>query len=436
MSSTEGHAAPSKFLPSRLLHFTSSGEMRLVQTSDQDFVFHTPRYTALSHRWGVSQHFKTTKETLKQRNRQILTSDLPKMFQDAVHISSLLEVSYIWIDALCIVQDDMGDWEKESAKMGDVFAYASVVLFAHCARDDSEGFLAKSFAVRPSVGIEASGLHLGTYQLANMNSEVTQSPLCRRGWVLQERFLASRSIHFTAGHIYFETGVDVSSEDGHFGCSASRLPAVHKVNKRLDDSIISMETNMRISGDFGPSAVPELRRILDVDAYRTSAQNPLETPTSEWLELIMMYSGCGLTKPEDKLVALLGMAKKIHQQTHVDYLAGLWMDGILQGLLWLPEHSGLRVPAIKRAPTWSWAAYDGRIQFPGQVQHGPFIPLAKVLHVESTSSDVFLVSGEYCRFLNRCGILTLRGTVTDLDTSDIRLSKNVKERSQTQAGWI
>jgi Heterokaryon incompatibility protein (HET) len=82
---------------------------------------------ALSHCWGVSHQFTTTKATLRSHMDSIPLCELPKAFQQAVDIPRALEVPYLWIDSLCITQDDTLDWETEASKMGDVYrAYLTI----------------------------------------------------------------------------------------------------------------------------------------------------------------------------------------------------------------------------------------------------------------------------------------------------------------------
>lgn len=412
MSRAVNHGPPSVFLPSRLLHIGKSGHVRLIQTSEERIEDYGLGYVALSHRWGASQHFTSTKASINHKRHGFLTDKLPATFRDAVHVSSLLGFSYLWIDALCIIQDDIDDWKQESVMTSDVFAHAGVVVFAHCARGDSDGFFEEAMAMRPSIKLlHSSGMHLALYKAANMNSDVTQSPLCMRGWVLQELFVAQRSIHFTAGQIYLETGDVVCSENTE-DLLGNLHPMIH-----------------RNAGSFGPSATPRLREVLDVSASRVST-SPLhsETPTSEWLDLVMMYSRCRLTKPEDKLMAIAGMAKKIHDRTLVDYYAGIWNDSFCQGLLWLAEHSGLKDPGVKRAPSWSWAAYDGPIQFLGVVKLNSLKPLAEVVRVERMHLGSPLAHEISCNFLNGPGALTLRTSVTFLNSRGDWLSKDAFEK--------
>jgi hypothetical protein len=81
-----------------------------------------------------------------------------------------------------------------------------------------------------------------------------------------------------------------------------------------------------------------------------------------WLNMIEQYSKYQLTKSEDKLIAISGLARMIHNKTRLTYLAGIWVP-LVSSLLWLSESRSLTPSTANRAPSWSWAAYDGPIQF-------------------------------------------------------------------------
>ena len=153
----------------------------------------------------MSQHLTTTAASLELLEEGLPIAQLPRTFQDAVWLSQRLGIWYIWIDALCIIQDDPDDWLRESEKMGSIFQHAAVTIAAHCASDDSEGFLAKSLS-RPTT--IPCGDFLALSKLPDHGRDITNSRLSRRGWVLQERIMSSRTIHFTQGQIFFEDKIE------------------------------------------------------------------------------------------------------------------------------------------------------------------------------------------------------------------------------------
>jgi hypothetical protein len=113
-------------------------------------------------------------------------------------------------------------------------------------------------------------------------------------------------------------------------------------------------------------AFPEVKNSCQGNAHQTSL---------DWLDLIEHYTRCDLTKEEDKLVAIAGMAGKIRSRICARWCAGIWSDYISEGLLWLSGHDMSR-PVEARAPSWSWAAWDGPVQYPGDVKSKNYVPRA------------------------------------------------------------
>lgn len=176
----------------------------------------TSRYIALSHRWGDPleyQRFCTLRSNYRQYLDWISFGQLPKTFQDAVTITRALGVPFLWIDSLCIVQDDPEDWEIQSKQMEDVFNLAYCTIAAACARGTTDGFL-KPRATRDFVTL--NNKHGDAFYVCkmidNFDADVEKGQLNQRGWVLQERALARRTIHFTDAQVYWECGDGVQCE--------------------------------------------------------------------------------------------------------------------------------------------------------------------------------------------------------------------------------
>jgi hypothetical protein len=141
-------------LPTRLL-FVGSGPddiLHLVESSQlvsDDAIKHAlPRYAALSHMWGniaTSRHLKATRTSYDELRRSIGLHDLPPTFQDAVLVCRALGYLYLWIDSLCIIQDDVEDWNREAALMHRVYRMAHVTVVAYVGHRWSKLFSGLSF---------------------------------------------------------------------------------------------------------------------------------------------------------------------------------------------------------------------------------------------------------------------------------------------------
>lgn len=104
-------------------------------------------YVALSYCWGNVLSFRTTYQTLPGLIHGVKLDVLPKAFIDAVHLTRRLGVPYLWIDALCIVQDSIDDWEAESAKMASIYANAYITIAAVSNQNAAQPFLGHAYVV-------------------------------------------------------------------------------------------------------------------------------------------------------------------------------------------------------------------------------------------------------------------------------------------------
>lgn len=204
-----------KELPTRVLNVSDSKEPNMLR------LYLPPkgkqgRYIALSHCWGKGVSFMTKKDNIKTLCKAINLLNLPKTFQDAVLVTRRLGIKYLWIDSLCIIQDDKDDWRRESRRMEDVFGSAYCTIAATSAKDSNEGFLCP----RPAKhSVRLSDRNTDTLYVyisevvENFKHDVLGGKLNERGWVFQERALSPRTIHFTAEQTYWECGSVIRCEN-------------------------------------------------------------------------------------------------------------------------------------------------------------------------------------------------------------------------------
>jgi hypothetical protein len=160
------------------------------------------RYACLSHRWSLSGHTLITKQTTYERHMVgIRYQDLDLAFQDTVHIMRRLGVRYLWIDSLCIIQDNDEDWRTESKSMAIVYNKALFTLARHCDSKTSLGYtpdvreIVSDPSVSPPVYARIRFKHIwGQFRL---DEDFYESSLLDRAWVYQERLLSPRVVHFS-----------------------------------------------------------------------------------------------------------------------------------------------------------------------------------------------------------------------------------------------
>ncbi|KAF2872192.1 heterokaryon incompatibility protein-domain-containing protein [Massariosphaeria phaeospora] len=292
------------------------------------------KYTALSYVWGKQNHYTTTKSSIDNHRQGIALDELPKTLQDAVTLTRKLGVQYLWVDALCIRQDDGPEWERESSKMADIYSNAYLTIAATGSEQATTGLFTQRtlpdyVKFKYTMDGVQGDIHAFLLQDALMpfsKGLLSDEPLSKRGWALQERFLASRNLHFATDQLFYECSGHCVSEDG-----------------------------FKSQGHF--------YAVRDPKALEEQYRGP-----SLWYHMLSFYYPRELTKSSDKLPALSGIVRLIEGQTADKYVAGLWRSQLIEGLTWqaMGTMSGkTSAPPEYRAPSWSWASMDGPFGYLG-----------------------------------------------------------------------
>ena len=122
-------------LPTRVVNVEPGPYIKIAETNGT-----LGRYACLSHCWGEAALVSTTIETLREHiNTGIAWELLPKTFQDAIVVTRALGIPYLWIDSLCIVQNDTQDWARESVKMAEIYRHGEITLAATKSPDGHGG---------------------------------------------------------------------------------------------------------------------------------------------------------------------------------------------------------------------------------------------------------------------------------------------------------
>ncbi|KAF7893886.1 hypothetical protein EAF00_007400 [Botryotinia globosa] len=305
--------------PTRLI-FVAEESPRIVSTSDYQ---ERLRYATLSHSWGSHEVIKLTTKNIGQLMKEIPLDSLPKTFEDAINITQKLGIDFLWIDSLCIIQNDDDDWQKEAALMSSVYGGSVITIAASSARDSTEGCFLKP--PKFSGGLRARITDGGRQRVqdfqnqAEYESSTLRAHLGTRAWALQEKLLSPRTIHFGNRGAFWECRSLIASE-------------------------------------FFPDEFLDI--FLHPLVCRTRNYKP------QWRQIVELYSAANLTYGKDKLPAFSGVAKLLNDENGDQYLAGIWRRKLEEQLCWRLAGSKASKRPLWRAPSWSWASIDGRVTWP------------------------------------------------------------------------
>ncbi|KAF8857250.1 hypothetical protein BDZ45DRAFT_564472, partial [Acephala macrosclerotiorum] len=263
------------------------------------------------------------------------TTLLPQTFRDAIHTTIQLGINYLWIDFLCIVQDNPDDWLRESNVRGQVYqnGYCNIAATKSTATDN--GFLTqkssdiqslKAACYIQSAWDDEENFHWILHDVNDLD-DLLSGPLLNRGWVVQERLIAPKILHFVSKQLYWEC---------HQRDACEGVPSRSLVLPETSETDIKhRHRSLLACSDFSDTMIL-------------------------WAGIVSLYSECQLTMEKDKLVALSGVAKTIRKR-HLDgqYLAGSWSDDLGSQLWWSTTVRTRTRPQAYRAPSWSWASIDG-----------------------------------------------------------------------------
>ncbi|KAL9070496.1 MAG: hypothetical protein Q9157_005794 [Trypethelium eluteriae] len=187
-----------RFLPTRLLDIhsiDSTGQIFLVLPEEARI---TRPYATLSHCWGKAKTLKLLSGNINQLQSGIAFGSLPTSYKEGITLARRLGLQYIWIDSLCIVQDDEADWRREAAQMANIFRYGEISIATAAAADNSDTcFTERNSALIRLPSVQASWAQLPSCEYYLLPGglyfhQVEDSPLHKRAWVLQETMLAPR----------------------------------------------------------------------------------------------------------------------------------------------------------------------------------------------------------------------------------------------------
>ncbi|KAI0541359.1 heterokaryon incompatibility protein-domain-containing protein [Xylaria digitata] len=314
--------------------------LRLINVMDGDFIKlespgdKTHIYTALSYCWGESEINKTTKFNVEARMSPFPLNELPLTLQDAIAFTRHLKIQYIWIDAICIVQDCTKEWTSEAQKMMQYYRHARVTIVPiESASADSGMSMGYDPSCRKFPGPWSADLGMDLI-LSNhppgQGDSIFESVWNTRGWTYQER-LNSSCILFVFRHKL------------RLECRAGSF-----------DTLTGWESTETNRFNF----LPHSGTVADRDFHHIH---------KDWREIVQLYTRRKLTLSKDRWFAFSGIVEAFQNITDRQIIAGLWEDKILEDMVsWaatpMPYSRSTRLPIFPVSnPTLSSSSYGSPI---------------------------------------------------------------------------
>ncbi|UPL04048.1 hypothetical protein LCI18_014982 [Fusarium solani-melongenae] len=391
------------YLPTRLIDVGTCQEdpVRLVVTSeDIPKVTEPPKYLTLSYCWGKSNSpAKTTPQNYEKRRENIDTESLPLTIQDAIRLTRVMKIRYLWVDALCIIQN-LEDFYMEATKMEAYYAGGYCLISASGFSDSSEGLfphrqIGKYLTRTYTFGYDdRSGRYL---VLKNPTERLLREacghqPVLKRAWCLQERLLSPRILHITPEAVFWQCHSipEISEFNRSRGLQPSENEMESRIARTADEWGASLGHSLMKTEKLKSEWLQEAQAFKDIPprsfgapVLRTTydsvmSQSSLVQMWLAWKGLIQWYLHMELSYEDDRLTAIQGLGHRLAKQHGDRYFGGIFLSYLAHGLLWKGEKRP-RGQRSTRCPTWSW----------GVAKSVEFIPLERSLVSGIGNDSVF-----------------------------------------------
>ena len=320
-----------------------------------------------------------------------------------------LGIKYIWIDSLCIIQDDIDDWDKQSALMKDVYGHSYLTIAATASKNGSGGLFvqpkakthlvslqnSKGYRGNLNVHYRPSVANIGCRRMNGRRDRVGLSPLPRRAWAYQGKMLSPRVVQYTSEELVWEC-------DTMKTCECGLEPYIDAEEKR-SFSIV--------------------KRYME-DRAKLPSEDFL---TTTWHRTIPRYANLTLTYPSDRLPAFSGIAGVFVDPRQ--YIAGLRKDHLSVDLGWSTEGGWAQRIREYIAPSWSWAALDGYVHYDIIEGGGEYLLLISVVDTLCTVAG----PDPFGKILD--GHLIVEGYIAHATLAECKEVQLLNEQSMWKSYW-
>lgn len=388
-----------KYIPQYLLQLDKSNRIFRLVSADQVGPHPTVRYCTLSHCYSADSHgsLQLASSTLEALSRPQPLSSLPLTYQDAFAVVSQLGVNYLWIDHLCVPQDQpFTDHERR-----DVFSNSFCGIGATSSTSPSSGLFNKRTPELSLPTVFEFPLSAdGDTAMVRFNSpdasKFRDEPLIKTARGFQQRLLTKRMIHFTASLIYWECYEALCSE-----VNPQNMVLLPKYYTAPEKDTVPGSQHTHVSNRS--LAAPAWKRLIMVQPPPYPNADDRDAILDSWFHLLQTYTSCKHEAPEERLSCVETAAmdtKALLKKNGYDeiYLAGMWKDTFPAALVWTVEAAADGRPTQYQGPSWSWSAINGAISYD-----------YRKMRQDSNVGLCQLINANYETGTAAAGSLTLRG---------------------------
>lgn len=325
------------------------------------------QYVALSYVWGGAVEFSTKEATLDplmvNNGIELVWKNLPLVIQDAINLTDELQQRYLWVDALCIIQDDDASKHHQLELMAEIYNRATATLIACTGRD------ANCRLVTAEAAANSQSSHIPTEQ--HLREKIMKSYHNQRAWTYQERLLSRRRIYFFSDQIIFHCREDIL------------YPIQSLATKRSENSSQDEEKHRESAKPSNSKSADDLKVHNAVGRFQEPRPKGLVWPVNMtavcweqgfdfWTSMVQEYSNKVFTYDDDILRACTGILHAFQGYSQWPIFQGMPEPLIEIALMWAPTTiitrrdimiEGAKDQRNEIFPTWSWLAWKGGIHF-------------------------------------------------------------------------
>ncbi|KAH7068095.1 heterokaryon incompatibility protein-domain-containing protein [Paraphoma chrysanthemicola] len=312
----------SRPLPSRLVKLVNGGEKVQLYVSEPN---QQGRYAALSYCWGGLQELRLLRTNMQSfQSSPIATAQLPETLRDTIALCRRLKLGFVWIDALCIVQDDEVDKKQEISRMCSIYENSSVTIVAATATSVAQGFLNHRVHVNkahPSCTIDLTCSHEAACQERSLGftamhvHHMDNFPISQRGWTFQESYIPPRLMVF-------------GDHEPFLRCRTSDATAIAQTAIQYSLSHILPRRNITYGRHY------EFRSI--------------------WQNVVEDYTERQFSFEDDRPLAINGIVEFLEHRYGGKCYFGVWDSIPIGCLLWTVTSQKRASSRYIGLPTWSW----------------------------------------------------------------------------------